>query len=247
MNKKIFNPLLNEVLVFRPTDAPIEDTVITTSGYQHKGQGLLRYADGKWIPDDGEPDLAFVHGVFAYGVKMPYSTNILWSWRDLDLSLSYLPENLHRHTRGWHYLTIGNTHWEDYRWGGFGEGRDKHPNTLAHNSAMSKCCSFHGCANGRGPELTLPNVWIERGLLWVKSTMEPIKPPDNPVCFLCLNNGKGHLLEALESKKYDLEASIEDDWKAHNKAEIDAIDYKESAENAEERLKDIEQQLRDLA
>ena len=86
-----FNPLLNETFVFRPTDAPIEGTVITTSGFEHKGQGLLRYAEGKWIPDDGEPDIAFVEGVFAYGVSLPYSTNVLWSWRDLDLSRSFLP------------------------------------------------------------------------------------------------------------------------------------------------------------
>ncbi len=63
-----FNPLLKETFVFRPTNAQREGIVITTSGYKHEGQGLLRYADGKWIPDDGKPDLAFVEGVSAYGV-----------------------------------------------------------------------------------------------------------------------------------------------------------------------------------
>lgn len=238
-----FNPLLNETFVFRPSDVPIEGVVATTNRYKHEGQGLLRYAEGKWIQDDGEPDLAFVHGVFAYGVSLPYSTNILWSWRDIDLSRSFLPKDLQNFTRGWHYQTVNNTHWEDYYWGSFGTGRDKHPNTIAYEDAMHKCSSIHGCANGRGIDLTIDNEWIKRGLLWVQATMQPINAPVNPICFLCLDNGKGHLLEALDGKKSDLECKIEDSWRLHNKAEIDAIDYEDSAKNAEEKLKEIEQRI----
>jgi len=241
-----FNPLLNEVFVFRPTDEPREGAVVISSGYQHYRQGLLRYASGEWIPDDGKPDLAFVHGVFAYGVNLPYSTNILWSWRDLELTRQYVSGELSRfYISGWHFQTINNTHWKDFRWDS--HQRDSHPNTIAKKSAMDKCCSMHGCANGAGPELTLPNAWIERELLWIKSTMKLVKAPDNPICFLCLNNGKGHLLEALRSKKSSLESAIEYNWKAHQKAEKDVIDYKDSAEDAEERLKDIEQQIQALA
>ena len=111
---------------------------------------------------------------------------------------------------------------------------------------MDKCCSLYGCANRRGADLTQDNEWIKQGLLWVQSTMQPIKPPDNLVCFLCLDNGKGHLLDALKSKQSTLEGNIEYNWEAHNKAEIDAIDYKDSAEDAEEKLKDIESQIQAL-
>ena len=91
------------------------------------------------------------------------------------------------------------------------------------------------------------NEWITRELVWVKSTMKPIKPPDNPICFLCLDNGRGHLLQSLESKKSDLECEIENSWERHNKAEVDAIDYKDNAESAEENLKDFLEQLQALA
>ncbi len=64
-----FNPLLNEVFVFRPSDVPTEGVVITTSGYRHGGQGLLRYAKGKWIPDDGKPDLALLKVCLPMGLE----------------------------------------------------------------------------------------------------------------------------------------------------------------------------------
>ena len=167
----------------------------------------------------------------------------------MDLSRSFIPnEDLNRHhTNGWHYQTVNNTKWEDYHWGSFGAGRDQHPNEIAFRSAMNKCSSIHGVANGRCVDLTINNEWIKRGLLLVKSTMQPIKPPDNPICFLCLNNGKGHLSDALESKKSTLEGDIEYNWELHNKAEIDAIDYKDAAENAEGELKDIEEEIKALA
>lgn len=242
--KDNFNPLLNETFVFRPSDIPMRGIVAIPSGCTHEGHGLLRYADGKWIPDDGEPDLAFVYGAIAYGVSLPHSTNILWSWVDFDLSRSFLPEYLKRyHVKCWHYQTINNTDLGDCRWD---KGRNQHPNEVAHRSAMDKCCSIHGVANGRRVDLTIDNEWIKHGLLHVKSTMQPIKPPDNPVCFLCLENGKGHLLDALKGKKSNLESDIEYNWELHNKAEIDVIDYKDAAENAEEQLKDIESEIKAL-
>lgn len=240
-NKNNANPILDEIFLFRPSAVPVEGTVIATSGYEHKGHGLLRYADGRWIPDDGEPDLAFVEGVIAFGVHLPHSTNIIWQWRDLELSRQFVSPELHRNVTGWHYQTINSTRWQDNQWDY--KERDEHPNGIAFKSAMDTCCSFHGCANGRGPDLTQMNPWIERGLLMVKSTMQIIKPPDNPVCYLCLDNGKGHLLEALISKESDLEAEIEDCWRLHNKAELDAYDYKNAAESAEDNLKAIQERI----
>ncbi len=149
---------------------------------------------------------------------------------------------MHRHSRNWHYQTIDNQPYEPFPW----DERDKHPNELADKSAMDKCCSMHGCANGRSVDLTQDNVWIQRGLLWVKSTMQPVKSPENPTCFLCLDNGKGHLLEALESKKSVLEGRIEYSWEAHQKAEINAIDYKDDAERAEDNLKEINKQIAEV-
>ncbi|KKL27800.1 hypothetical protein LCGC14_2381550 [marine sediment metagenome] len=244
---KNFNPLLNETFVFRPLNVPVEGMIVTPSDFIPR-HGLLRYADGNWIPDDGKPDLAFLEGVIAYGVSLPHSANILWQWEDIDLSRSFLPdEDLRRHhARGWHYQTINNTHWQDYRWGSFGKSRDEHPNEIAHKSAMDKCCSLHHLANGRGADLTIDNEWTRRGFLWIKSTMQPIKPPENPTCFLCLDNGKGHLLDALNLKKSSLEGEIEYSWEHHNKAEIDAIDSKDTAEIAEGQLKDIEEQIQAL-
>lgn len=59
MNNNNYNPLLKETIVFRPlTELPI-----------------LRYANGQWLPDDGEtPDLAFVSPdkPLAFYVNMPY-------------------------------------------------------------------------------------------------------------------------------------------------------------------------------
>ena len=95
--KSNINPLLKEAFVFRPSDIPIKGIIATTSSYRHNEHTFLRYAEGTWIPDDGEPDLAFAKGVFAYGVFLPHSNNISWSWLDQELSRSFLPEYLHRH------------------------------------------------------------------------------------------------------------------------------------------------------
>lgn len=73
---KIFNPLLNKTFLIRPNEAAFNGQSIVRPGdYQHPNQ-ILRYADGQWLPDDGKPDLAFVNGVFYYGVNIPQYTNL---------------------------------------------------------------------------------------------------------------------------------------------------------------------------
>jgi hypothetical protein len=242
-----FNPLLKETFVFRPFNGDEGVGVLATpsfqpSGYKHEGQGLLRYADGKWIPDDGEPDLAFVHGVVAFGVRLPSYTNIIWEWLDLELTRSLIPEYLRREVNGWHYMTTNNKAIHDHYW----FDKEKHPNEIAHKSAMDKCCEIHSVANGRGPELWLDNEWIKRGLLYVKSTMTKIVAPDNPVCCLCQDNGRGHLLIALQSKKSNLEAEIEFSQEKLSKAESDTYHYQDVIESSQEELVEINDEIKQM-
>ena len=177
MNNTI-NPLLKETFIFRPLK-------------QHGN--MLRYAEGRWIPDDGLPDMAFVYyddfPAVEY-VRMPYYTNILWEWSELvDRKAT------------WHYCTTNNQNWGGYRF----KERNRHPNEVASESGMRKCCDLYHCANGRSISLTSDNDYIKLGKLTIQSTGKPVTKPDNRVCFLCLNDGYGHQLQVLQSKKARLE------------------------------------------
>lgn len=148
---------------------------------QHTGCTVLRYADGQWIPDDGEYDIAFVSygGCAPWGlyVRLPYQKNILWSgltqhWRGQD----------HNHPRGnpWHYmLRDGETEW------GGDWSRDRHPNSRAGDKAQSHCCSLNGCANGRGPEFRIGDPYIAAGLLRERDTKRVVTFPDKLDCMFC--------------------------------------------------------------
>ena len=132
MNNNI-NPLLKETFIFRPLA-------------DH--ENMLRYAGGVWIPDDGQPDMAFIyydHAPMVEYVRMPYYTNILWSWWEVR-----------EHGRLWHYCTTNNQDWANYRF----EERRQHPNELAGESGMSKCCDLYHCANGQSISLTSDNDYI---------------------------------------------------------------------------------------
>lgn len=242
---KDFNPLLDETFVFRPFEGMEKggrgSIAVNVSSHPHP-TGLLRYANGNWIPDDGEPDLAFVQGVFAYGVDLPYYTNILWSWRDLETAHQHLPDDLKRKVYGWHHMTIGNKPHYDFHW----DERNQHPNEIAYRSAMHKCSSIHGVANGRSIRIDQDSEWIKRGLLYVKSTMARVVPPDNPVCFLCLDNGKGHLLEALESRQSELEGKIEYYQDSLEKAERDIANYEYDIEKAKKLLGQVNAEITGL-
>lgn len=247
MNTKVFNPLLKETFVFRPFNG-CEGTGITAIpyGYEHEGQGLLRYANGQWIPDDGEYDLAFAHGIIAFGVHLPDYTNIIWTWYDMALTRSWLPERLHKYAGGHHLCTVDNTpHSQDYGW-----DNSQHPNKVAMKSAMDKVCSMHGCANGRGAYITAERSddtpWLQQRRILIQSTMQPVLIPEDPICYLCLDNGKGHLIEALQSYKETLEGDIEDAKQTISKAESDIADSEYVIRKAEEKLPEIAGELQEL-
>jgi len=222
MDKEAFNPLLKETFVFRPfNNCEGRGITATNDGYRHEEQGILRYANGEWIPDDGEYDLAFAHGVFAYYVSLPDYCNVIWSWRDLELTRSYLPEYLHKYAKAHHIYTSDNE--PMHQW-----DNSQHPNKLAGKSAMNKVSSIHGCANGRGAYLCSESPsetpWLAEKRILIQSTMKPVLIPENPVCYLCLDNGKGHLIEALQDYKEQLECDIEYAQETINKAESDIAD-----------------------
>ena len=142
---------------------------------------VLRYADGAWIADDGEHDLAFIAygsgAPMAFYVRLPYQRNIIWSgltqhWRGHDRN--------HPHGNPWHYmLREGAT-----EWGGHWPERDWHPNEIAGRKAMNECSRRNRCANGRGPEFNICDPYIVLGLVRDRGTKEAVSIPD-PVCMYC--------------------------------------------------------------
>lgn len=247
METKVFNTLLKETFVFRPFNGCEGNGITVTSyRYKHKGQGLLRYAGGEWIPDDGEYDLAFTHGVFALGVHLPDYTNIIWTWHDIALTRNWLPERLHRYAGGHHLYTVDNTpNSLDYRW-----NNSQHPNKIAFESAMHKVSSMHGCGNGRGAYITNERQdgtpWLREERVLIQSTMQPVPIPENPICYLCLDNGKGHLIEALQSYKEQLESDIEYAQETIDKAESDIADSEYIIRKANKKIPEVADELREL-
>lgn len=243
-NPETFNPLLKETFVFRPfNNCEGRGITVTTSGYKNEGQGLLRYANGQWIPDDGEYDLAFAQGLFAYYVGIPNYSNIIWSWRDITLTRNYLPEYLHKYAKAHHLCTTDNLpmkHWNN----------DQHPNKVAGDSAMHQVSSIHGCANGRGAYLTSESPseipWLKEKRVLIQSTMKPVEIPQNPICYLCLDNGKGHLIEALQDYKEKLEIDIEYAQETIDKAETDIADSEYIIREAKDNIPKIQRELNDL-
>ena len=245
--KDNFNPLLKETFVFRPFNGGEgRGIIVTTNKFDHAMQGVLRYAEGQWIPDDGEYDLAFASGVFAFGVSLPDYTNAIWSWLDMDLTKKWLPERLYKYASWHHSCTINNTpfdqkcHWD----------KRQHPNEIAMKSAMDKVCSIQGCANGSGANLTSEGKrdvpWVAEKRILIKSTMQPVLIPENPICYKCLDNGKGHLIEALQSYKEQLESNIEYAQEAINKDQINIYDNEDVISKATEGIPRITGELKEL-
>ncbi len=245
--EKNFNPLLNETFVFRPFNScEGRGITATTNKYEHARQGLFRYADGQWLPDDGEYDLAFAQGVFALGVTLPDYSNSVWGWFDMGLTKSWLPEQLHKYARGHHSCTINNTPLsQDYHW-----ENSHHPNKVAMKSAMDKVCSLCGCANGRGAYLTSEHKdsvpWLAEKQVLIQSTMQPVLIPENPACYLCLDNGKGHLIEALQNYKEQLESDIEYAEEAKSKAELSMYDSEDIIDTSKGKLPEVIEELQEL-
>lgn len=143
-----------------------------------RGQ-VYRYADDKWIKDDGAYDLAFAMPLdcMAYYVNLPYQTNLKWSW-DGGNWRRYEP----RHPEGnaWHYeLKNGNKNFLSW------PERDQHPNEIAGRSAMKFVCDSQKCANGRGPEFHINDPYIKQGLLREKITKKIVRFTKTMNCVYC--------------------------------------------------------------
>ena len=162
---------------------------------------VRRYADGEWLPDDGQWDMAFIgmanakengNGyAFTYPCCLmydpPYHRNINWSWLTTDWR-----GKIAAHPRGnpWHYsLRPGATEW------GEGASRDSHPNRIAGRKGMNKMSSEHSCANGRHAEFRRDNKIIEAGLFRRTSDKAIVVVPDEPECMYC---GRSWLLSAAK-------------------------------------------------
>lgn len=140
---------------------------------------VLRYADGAWLPDDGQYDIAFigVDSPFCYYIDHGYQKNITFGWFTKHWSSR---EPRHPDCNAWHYaLAYGETEW------GGDWGRERHENSRVSRKGMDKVASRMGCANGRGIKLTNKDPHIDAGLVRDRVTKEIFKQPSNPVCMYC--------------------------------------------------------------
>jgi len=132
--------VIEKTYIFRP--------VLRRSEYLNE---CYRYANGRWIEDDGEFDLAFIGinklGVsFAFYVELPYYRNLLWTFRECKEE---------EHDIEWHYMIKGEKleDWWEY----------DHPNVKAKYEASDEGLRRWGCANGRMVEFMIgdPHIALE--------------------------------------------------------------------------------------
>lgn len=172
--------LLHPVYEFRPLpDAFPQRT---------RGEDVFRFADGEWVADDGEYDIAFVCGNFCLMVELPYQRNTIWQWTTGHWS-GFEP----KHPRGnaWHYmLRDGET---DF---GGDWGRDRHPNSKAGKAGMNRQCGIYHCSNGLHVEFHLGDPHIAAGLVRDRDTKKVVTFPDIPCCIYCGDNAKGYAANA---------------------------------------------------
>ena len=143
---------------------------------------VRRYANGKWIEDDGEWDLAFIglddFAPVCYMFEPDYQKNIKWSYCE---GMNWQAHNP-KHPRGnaWHYELIkGQTVW------GGDWGRDSHPNYIAGRLGMDENCKRYSCSNARHAEFQIYNPFIKLGLLREEETQRIIKFPEAINCMYC--------------------------------------------------------------
>ena len=141
---------------------------------------VIRYADGLWIPDDGEYDTAFVcKGESGYPaalwVRHHERENIEWTW----LCKNNWHNRVSNHPKGrsWHYMIKPGT--KDK--GEFTRRDWNGPNDIA----MSKCFDLYRCANGRPVEFSVNDPYIEAGLVRNIETKEILTPPKVFLCMYC--------------------------------------------------------------
>lgn len=167
----------------------------------------------------------------------------IWEWNDKKLTQSFLPEYLWKNAGHWHYYTIDNTPLDDlYKW-----DNEEHPNEIAAKSASDKSCKLYSCGNGAMVDIVRENEhkFLNDAII-IKSTMQPLTKPENPICYLCLDNGKGHLLEALKDYKENLEYEIEDYDNQISKAQSNIYDWEHNKKDALESLDEANKELEKL-
>ena len=161
----------------------ITDNVFEFRPLSSESNGLLRYAEGKWIEDDGEFDIAFASGKTycgaPYGIYlgMPSYNNLLWSY----VYHGQWGDTIEEHPQGnaWHYMTS-----DGKKWSGYWEELI-HPNVIVQDKATNKCYEIHRCANGGGPEFRINDPYIKAGLVRIKETEEIVKFPEIFKCCYC--------------------------------------------------------------
>lgn len=139
---------------------------------------LFRYNGGKWTPDDGEYDLAFVANNFCLYVEVPYQKNILWNWCKGGDWGARVQE--HPNGNAWHYMLRDGAK----NWGG-DWGRDKHENEIASRSCMTYACDLYGASNGRGVSFELFDPTIAAGLVRERDTKKIVTFPESFQCMYC--------------------------------------------------------------
>ena len=165
MNKELIFP----VYEFRPLNV-------------NNNTEIRRYANGKWMIDDGEHDLAFTEigncAPMCYYVYLPHTSNIIWSWA-IDGQWEVDVPN-HPGKNPWHYF-LRNRGKE------FGSSWDinRHPNFIARESGMKFVCDAVGCANGSGLYFNIGDEHILAGLLREKETKNVVRFPKKFICMYC--------------------------------------------------------------
>lgn len=152
---------------------------------------VRRYADGQWLPDDGEYDIAFIGlspAPICLYVEHSHQKNIVASWTTGHWSGF---EKAHPRGNAWHYaLRDGETEW------GGDWGRERHENYRAGRAGMDKICGEQRCANGRHIELNMPNdPHIVAGLVRDRETKELFTFLQRLMCMYC---GVEHALAQAE-------------------------------------------------
>lgn len=145
-------------------------------------QPPLRYAEGRWIEDDGEYDTCFIGSWggenYSLYFNPPYQRNIVLSWLTTHWTQRVVGHP--RNGNPWHYaLREGATECGG-DWGAY-----NHPNRRAGDAGMSKVASQFGCANGRHIELKPNDPHIAAGLLRNRESKEVFRFADGLTCMYC--------------------------------------------------------------
>lgn len=122
-----------------------------------------RFAQGKWILDDGEYDLAFI-GTSSCGapiclyVALPYQRNIVLSWLTTHWASKVKEHSLNGNA--WHYALRPR----ETEWGG-DWGRANSENSRAGDAGMNKLSGEVGCCSGQHVEMNPGDLHFLQGLV----------------------------------------------------------------------------------